>query len=93
MWGIFIRQKLLKQAFLSSWTRKYMLCKEFYHDFSTKMHQLHGASLPDPIKGLCPWTPEFNLPLVSIYPGATPDYMYGQLYMHEVHIPHVQYLG
>ena len=33
--GYFHASKLLKLAFLSSLTRKYVLWKGFYHDFST----------------------------------------------------------
>ena len=34
--GYFYESKLLKLAFLSSLTSKYVLWKGFYHDFSTK---------------------------------------------------------
>ena len=47
--GYFHASKLLKLAFLSSLTRKYVLWKGFYHDFNTKK-----ASASDPHKGALP---------------------------------------
>ena len=52
--GYFHASKLLKLAFLSSLTRKYVLWKGFYHNFSTKK-----ASAP---RGIAPWTPEVPSP-------------------------------
>ena len=52
-----------------------MLCKCFYHDFSTKKASASGAprgSVPwNPAPA--PWTPEFASPPLTIYPGAAPD--------------------
>ena len=49
IWGIFMHQNLSKLAFLSSLTRKYVLWKGFYHNFSTK-------------KALSPGPPRFLRP-------------------------------
>ena len=66
--GYFHASKLLKLAFLSSLTRKYMLWKGFYHDFSTKKASALGGFTPwppprgsatwTPTRGSAPWTPE-----------------------------------
>ena len=68
--GYFHASKLLKLAFLSSLTRKYVLWKGFYHDFSTKKASASGGKAPDPHQGAlppgpppggaAPWTP--NVP-------------------------------
>ena len=81
--GYFHASKLLKSAFLSSLTRKYVLWKGFYHDFSTKKASALSAddnSRPPP-RGSAPWTPaggaspmtpEVPSPSLTIYPGAVP---------------------
>ena len=55
--GYFHASKLLKLAFLSSLTSKYMLWKGFYHDFSTKKASASGGFPLTPTKGLCPLHP------------------------------------
>ena len=54
--GYFHASKLLKLAFLSSLTRKYVLWKFFYHDFITKNASASGgfALPPDPHQGALP---------------------------------------
>ena len=52
--GYFHASKLLKLAFLSSLTRKYMLWKGFYHDFSIKKASASGGERL--------WTPEVPSP-------------------------------
>ena len=65
-YGVFsCTAKLLKLAFLSSLTRKYVLWKGFYHDFITKKASRGFASPPDPTKGLFPLDP----PLGALPPG------------------------
>ena len=50
--------KLLKLAFLTSLTRKYVLWKGFYHDFSTKKASASGGLAPwPPPRGSATWTP------------------------------------
>ena len=67
--------KLLKLAFLSSLTRKYVLWKGFYHDFSTKKASASQKGFQPQPRGSAPWTPEVpSLPL-KIYPGADPAYI------------------
>ena len=44
--GYFHASKLLKLAFLSSLTRKYVLWKGFYHDFSTQKASASGSFAP-----------------------------------------------
>ena len=54
----------LKWAFLSSSTRKYMLWKGFYQDFSSKKASTSRGFAtwpPSPTKGLHPWTPARGL--------------------------------
>ena len=79
--GYFHASKLLKLAFLSSLTRKYVLWKGFYHNFSTKKASASGDYAPDPTKGLCPLDPRRGrCPLdprgsfapLTIYPDAAP---------------------
>ena len=83
--GYFHASKLLKFAFLSSLTRKYVLWKGFYHDFSTiKKASASGGLCPlTPTKGLCPLDsrqgvlppgpPRFICPTPPrIYPGTAP---------------------
>ena len=48
---------VLKLAFLSSLTRKYILWEGFYHDFSTKKASTSGGFAPwHPQRGSAPWT-------------------------------------
>ena len=71
--GYFHASKLLKWAFLSSLTRKYVLWKGFYHDISTKKASASGDLAPWPSpRGSAPWTPKAPLPPLMIYPGAAP---------------------
>ena len=73
----FHASKLLKLAFLSSLTRKYVLWKGFYHDFSTKKASASGGFAPwPPPRGFAPWTPEVPSPSLTIYPGAAPACYY-----------------
>ena len=59
----FQASKSLKLAFLSSLTRKYVLWKGFYHDFSTKKASASGGFAPwPPPRGSAPWTPEVPSP-------------------------------
>ena len=68
--GYFHASKLSKLAFLSSLTRKYVLWKGFYHDFSTKKASASGGN---PHQGVLPPGPLGSLaPPLTIYPGATP---------------------
>ena len=57
----FHASKLLKLAFLSilsSLTRKYVLWKGFYHNFSSKKASASGGFAPwSPPRGSAPWTP------------------------------------
>ena len=73
--GYFHASKLLKLAFVSSLTRKYVLWKGFYHDFSTKKasaspdpHQ--GALSLDPRQWRCPLDSRGSFAPLPIYPGA-----------------------
>ena len=59
--GNFHASKLLKLAFLSSLSRKYVLWKGFYHDSITKKASASGGA---------PWTPEVPSPPLTIYPGG-----------------------
>ena len=68
MWSIFMHD-YYQLAFLLSLTRKYMLWKSFYHDFSTWKAPASGGT-----KGLCPLDPKVALPALTIYPGAVPVY-------------------
>ena len=71
--GYFHASKLLKLAFLSSLTRKCVIWKGFYHNFSAKKASASGAFAPwPPPRGSAPWTPEVPSPSLTIYPGATP---------------------
>ena len=82
--GYFQASKLLILAFLSSLTRKYVLWKGFYHDFSTKKASALGGFAPwppprgsvpwTPAGGAAPWTPEVPSPPLTIYPGAAPGF-------------------
>ena len=75
MIGYFHELKLLKLPFLSSLTRKYVLWKGFYHDFSTKQTSASGGFAPDPHQGaLPPGPPRFLCPPLTIYPGTAPEY-------------------
>ena len=77
--GYFHASKVLRLAFL---LRKYMLCKGFYHDFSTKKASASGAfapwppprgSAPGPPPGsAAPWTPELPLPPPNNLPWRRP---------------------
>ena len=59
----FHASKLLKLTFMSSLTRKYVLWKGFYHDFSTKKASASGGFAPwPPPRGSAPWTPGFLRP-------------------------------
>ena len=49
--GYFHASKLLKLAFLYSLTRKYVLWKGFYQDFSIKKALASGGFAPDPHQG------------------------------------------
>ena len=61
--GYFHASELLKLAFLSPLTRKYILWKDFYHDFSTKKASASGGFAPwPPSRGSAPWTPEVPSP-------------------------------
>ena len=53
----FQASKLLKLAFLSSLTRKYVLLKGFYHDFSTKKASALG--------GFAPWAHNLTTSLIG----------------------------
>ena len=76
------KEKLLKLAFLTSLTRKFVLWKGFYHDFSPKKaFSFRGLRPLSPTKGLCPLDPHcgrypldprgsFAAP--KIYLGAAP---------------------
>ena len=55
--GYFHASKLLKLAFLPYLTRKYVLWKGFYHDFSTKKASA-GLFPLDPRRGRCPLDPQ-----------------------------------
>ena len=52
--GYFHALKLLKLAFLSSLTKKWVLWKGFYHDFSTKRASASGDFAPWPHQGALP---------------------------------------
>ena len=52
--GYFHASKVLKLAFLSFLTRKYVLWKGFYHDFSPKEASASGALPPGPPRFLTP---------------------------------------
>ena len=88
--GYFHASKLLKLAFLSSLTRKYVLWKGGYHDFSTEKASASGGFAPwppprgsapwTPAGGAAPWTHEVPLPPLTIYPGAAPEYNYIFMY-------------
>ena len=83
--GYFHASKLLKLAFLSSLTRKYVLWKGFYHDFSTKNASASGGFAPSPpsrgsapwtpTRGAAPWTPEVPSPPNDL-PWRRPCYNY-----------------
>ena len=62
--GYFHASKLLKLAFLSSLTRKYVLWKGFYHDFSTKKASAPGG-------GALPYVGGYQVP-VNRPPFFTP---------------------
>ena len=49
---VFSCNKVIKISFLSSLTRKYLLCKGFYHYFSTKQPEASGSLTPP--SSLCP---------------------------------------
>ena len=67
--GYFHASKLLKLVFLSSLTRKYVLWKGFYHDFSTKKASASGG---EPCRGRCPLDPQGSFAPLTIYLGAAP---------------------
>ena len=78
--GYFHASKLLKLAFLSSLTRKYVLWKGFYHNFSTKKASASRGFAPDPHQGALPPGPPWflrpslrftlALPLLRLYADA-----------------------
>ena len=74
--GYFYALKLLKLAFLSSLTRKYVLWKGFYHDFSTKKASALTTTKElcplDPRRGHCPWTPDVPSPPPQRFTLAPP---------------------
>ena len=55
--GYFHASKLTKLAFLSSLTRKYVIGKGFYHDFSTKKASASGGLPPGPRGSFAPPPP------------------------------------
>ena len=69
--GYFHASKLLKWAFLSSLTRKYVFWKGFYHDFSTKKASASGGFLI-PTKELCPLDPRGSFAPPSDLPWRRP---------------------
>ena len=72
-YGVFSCIKVMKFVFLPSLTRKYVLWKGFYHDFSTKKASASGGFAPlTPTKGLCSLDPRGSFAPLTIYPGATP---------------------
>ena len=82
--GYLHASKLLKLALLSSLTRKYVLWKGFYHNFSTKKASASG--------GFAPWTPEVPLPPLApplIVP--TPIAFIGKLPSAPVVIQYIQW--
>ena len=68
--GYFHASKLLKLAFLSSLTRKYVIWKGFYHNFSAKKASASGGFAPT--KGLCPLDPRGSFALPNDLPWRHP---------------------